>query len=227
MLGVYVTVPVACFRKGLAREYWETEVLPPPATCYGFLLSFVGETQRTRHLGCRVTAALLSEPDKSVVLRTAWRIKSRQLAMGAGNNRIPAQQELLTGIRLVVWIDSSEEMEPSPSLEQRVREALVYPERVDRFGGLSFGESTHLVDEVKAFSDDATRQGTAFLLADRGRLTLPVWVDHVGSAGTRFVTGDLASVPMTAPDAALLPRIELPESHTPPSRARKRSKEQS
>ena len=39
MLGVYVSVPIACFRKGLAREYLETEPLPPPATCYGFLLS--------------------------------------------------------------------------------------------------------------------------------------------------------------------------------------------
>jgi CRISPR-associated protein Cas5t len=35
------------------------------------------------------------------------------------------------------------------------------------------------------------RIGRAFLLAERGRLTLPVWVDHVGSAGTRYVTGDL------------------------------------
>jgi CRISPR-associated protein Cas5t len=224
---VYVTVPVACFRKGLAREYLETEVLPPPATSYGFLLSFVGETNRTRHLGCRVTAALLAEPEKSVVLRTAWRIKSRRLAMGAGNNRIPAQQELLTSIRLVVWIDSSEELGLSPSLEQRVREALAHPERVERFGGLSFGESTHLVDEVKAFADDETLPGTAFLLADRGRLTLPVWVDHVGSAGTRFVTGDLAPVSMTAPNAALLPKIEMPESQTPRPRARKRNKEQS
>jgi CRISPR-associated protein Cas5t len=30
-------VPIACFRKGLAREYLETEPLPSPATCYGFL----------------------------------------------------------------------------------------------------------------------------------------------------------------------------------------------
>ena len=44
MIGLYVTVPVACFRKGLAREYLETEPLPPPSTCYGFLLSLVGET---------------------------------------------------------------------------------------------------------------------------------------------------------------------------------------
>ncbi|NOT54219.1 MAG: hypothetical protein HOP18_06395, partial [Deltaproteobacteria bacterium] len=82
----------------------------------------------------------------------------------------------------------------------------------------------HLVDEVKPFADDETRQGTVFLLADRGRLTLPVWVDHVGSAGTRLVTGDLVEVQLTAPDAALLPNIEPPEVQTPPSRARKRKR---
>ena len=49
MLGIYVSVPVACFRKGLAREYLETEPIPPPSTCYGFLLSLVGETSRLRH----------------------------------------------------------------------------------------------------------------------------------------------------------------------------------
>ena len=75
MLGVYVTVPIACFRKGLAREYLETESLPPPATCYGFLLSLVGETDRRAHIGCRVAAVLLSNPAKSVVLRTVWRGK--------------------------------------------------------------------------------------------------------------------------------------------------------
>ena len=30
MIGVSVTVPVACFRKGMAREYLETEPIPPP-----------------------------------------------------------------------------------------------------------------------------------------------------------------------------------------------------
>jgi CRISPR-associated protein Cas5t len=57
MLGVYVTVPIACFRKGLAREFLESEWIPPPATCYGFLLSLVGESRRSRHIGCRVTPA--------------------------------------------------------------------------------------------------------------------------------------------------------------------------
>src|SRR5215204_6270592 len=107
MLGVYVRVPIACFRKGLAREYLETEPLPPPATCYGFLLSLVGEERRTRHVGCRVCPVLLNEPDRSVVLRTVWRVKS--LPLGSGGNTRPDYQQLLTDVELVVWIDSADE----------------------------------------------------------------------------------------------------------------------
>lgn len=214
MIGVYVSVPVACFRKGLAREYLETEVLPPPATCYGFLLSLVGETDRSRHIGCRVAPALLRQPDKSVVLRTVWRIKSRKLSMGHGNNRMPAQQEILTGVKVVIWLDSHEETGESVTLEQRATEALAHPAQVVRFGGLSLGESTHLVDEVNYFGDDSTTEGIVFLLANRGRLTLPVWVDHVGSEGTRYVTGDLLPLPLVAPDFARLPKIEPPELHS-------------
>ena len=51
MLGLYITVPIACFRKGLARDFWESEPLPPPSTCYGFLLALVGEERRARHCG--------------------------------------------------------------------------------------------------------------------------------------------------------------------------------
>src|SRR3989442_919922 len=135
MLGLYVSVPVACFRKGLAREYLETEALPPPATCYGFLLSLVGETDRTRHIGCRITSVLIEQPEKSSVLRTVWKIKNRNLYMGqtpppgapkkvknAGGNRMLDRQELLTSVKLVLWIDSSEENGATPYLEQRTKE---------------------------------------------------------------------------------------------------------
>lgn len=200
MLGVYVTVPVACFRKGLAREYLETELLPPPATCYGFLLSLVGETQRQRHSGCRLAPARLNRPAQSVVLRTVWRVKKTPL--GTPGNTRPDYQQLLTGIELVIWLDSgSEPADRGASLEYRVREALLHPETVSRFGGLSLGESTHLVDEVCLFDEQTRarvqhRDGLAevFLTDERGRLTLPVWVDHVGSAGTRFATGNLESL---------------------------------
>ena len=219
MIGVYVTVPVACFRKGLAREYLETESLPPPSTCYGFLLSLVGETDRWRHIGCRIAPVLIGRPKKSTILRTVWRTKSltqgkgdakRPQYMGDGNNRTPAQQELLTGAQLVLWVDSSEERESAPYLEQRVEDALTRPELIERFGGLSLGESTHLVDEVKLFLGSAEETGAIFVHSERGRLTLPVWVDHVGSEGTRYVTGDLRTVSLTSPDRTQLPQIEPP-----------------
>lgn len=217
MIGIYVTVPVACFRKGLAREYLETEPLPPPSTCYGFLLSLVGETDRYRHIGCRIAPVLIGRPEKSTVLRTVWRMKSltqgkgddkRPQYMGDGNNRTLSQQELLIGTRLVLWLDSSEERESAPHLEQRVEDALTHPELIKRFGGLSLGESTHLVDEVKLFTGSAEETGTIFLCSERGRLTLPIWVDHVGAEGTCYVTGELRTVSLTSPDRTQLPQIK-------------------
>ena len=198
MLGIRVTVPIACFRKGLAREYLETEALPPPATCYGFLLSLVGETRRARHVGCRIAPVLLNEPDQSVVLRTVWRVKKTPLG-SAGNTR-PDYQQLLSPVELVIWLDSTGESGGAETLVTRVTRALQQPETVSRFGGLSLGESSHLVNEVhaldrylasKEYAERRPVQGQVFLLAPRGRLTLPVWVDHVGSSGTRYVTGNL------------------------------------
>jgi CRISPR-associated protein Cas5t len=214
MLGIRVAVPIACFRKGRAREFLETEPLPPPSTCYGFLLSLVGETQRARHVGCRVVPVLLNHPERSVVLRTVWRVK--KMPLGSPGNTRPDYQQLLGPIELAVWLDSAEESQTTDNLETRVGLALDRPESVDRFGGLSLGESTHLVDEVHRLdryldrleSADRPKSGRAFLLAERGRLTLPVWVDHVGSAGTRYVTGNLEETPLSSPPVDRMPRIE-------------------
>lgn len=213
MLGIYISVPVACFRKGMAREYLETEPLPPPATCYGFLLSLVGEIDRMRHVGCRVSPVLIGQPQTSVVLRTMWRVK--KMPLGSPGNTRPDYQQLLTNVRLVVWLDSGEEpQKEKPHLEERVRDALARPEKVSRFGGLSLGESTHLVDEVLPIEKMTNRlnddSGQAFLLAPRGRLTLPTWVDHVGSSGTRYATGDLVRCrALDQPAVATLPRIQV------------------
>lgn len=221
MLGLRVTVPIACFRKGLAREYLETEALPPPATCYGFLLSLVGEEKRARHVGCRVAPVLMNKPEQSIVLRTVWRVKKTPL--GSPGNTRPDYQQLLAPVELVIWLDSSAELNSGDGLERRVRQAVEHPEAVRRYGGLSLGESTHLVDEVTPLDQylrgghfrrrNPSPAGRAFLLAERGRLTLPVWVDHVGSAGTRYVTGDLTDEwPMDrAPCVETMPKIEPPE----------------
>ncbi|GIW92991.1 MAG: type I-MYXAN CRISPR-associated protein Cas5/Cmx5/DevS [Pirellulaceae bacterium] len=205
MLAIRVTVPVACFRKGLAREYLETERLPPPATCYGFLLSLVGETDRRRHLGCRICPVLVGEPHTSVVLRRVWRLK--QLPLSSKENSRPDYQQLLTSVQLVLWVESKEEIGPDPLLEARIRTALERPEQIDRFGGLSLGESTHLVDEVGFFRAHEGK-GDAFLVADDGPLTMPVWVDHVGARDTRYVTGRLECVDLREPPPLeRMPRI--------------------
>ena len=71
---------------------------------------------------------------------------------------------------------------------------------IERFGGLSLGESTHLVDWVGRFRDGANPRADVYLLTEDGSLSLPVWVDHVGSAGTRYVSGEIVPVaPVRAP----------------------------
>lgn len=215
MLGLYVSVPIACFRKGLAREYLETEPLPPPSTCYGFLLAFIGETDRRRHIGCRVTASLIGEPPTSVVLRTVWRVKKAPL--GSSGNTRPDYQQLLTEIDLIIWVDSSDETRSSadPTLEDRIRTALANPSSIERFGGLSLGESTHLVNDVLSLermpSHLRERPCQTFLVAKRGRITLPVWVDHVGTAKTCHTTGNLVEGRSgVQPDRDVIPMIQPP-----------------
>ncbi|HPA20368.1 MAG TPA: type I-MYXAN CRISPR-associated protein Cas5/Cmx5/DevS [Verrucomicrobiae bacterium] len=223
MTGLYVTVPVACFRKGQAREYFETETLPPPSTCYGFLLSLCGETDRRRHIGARVTAAIRGDPEISTVVRTLWRQKSRQKGKSQpGDNARPDFQQLLTNLELIVWLDSTGEASPPPegTLEARVRSALDPAHRasVRRFGGLSLGESTHLVNEVHITpstggeADDPPSGGwRVFLESAGGTMSLPIWVDHVGSRGTVHVTGQLETGSSTPPDRERMPTVRPPD----------------
>lgn len=222
MTGLHVTVPIACFRKGMAREYLETEQLPPPATCYGFLLSLVGEVDRRRHLGCRVTVGLIGKTSTSVVLRTVWRVKDRQTPAGSGTNARPDYQQLLTGsshrqpfVELAMWLDSDEEVAQGETLENRVRLALDPSQRhaIFRFGGLSLGESTHMVDSVSLLSDVIQKRSAQHSLRvfeehPEGSLSLPIWVDHVGSRGTRYAVGNLVEREWAAaPSKDRMPRI--------------------
>lgn len=216
MLGIKVSIPIACFRKGLTREFLETYDAPPPATCYGFLLSLIGERERERHIGARVTATSLEHAPQNLVLRTVWRVK--QTPLGSPGNTRPDYQQLLTGVELIVWLDSSDELNVGPTLEERVRIALDPNRRgeIERFGGLSFGESTHLVDSVSLYEPiqapiDA-EDARIFILDPDGETTLPVWVDHVGSANTRYVVGSYQAGGLTPPTKESIPKIEPKES---------------
>jgi CRISPR-associated protein Cas5t len=179
-IGLYVSVPVACFRAPHAREYFETFPCPPPATVYGMLLSMVGETNRRVHEGAEIAIALLSEPHYSVVLRTLWRVKDKNAGLGLGNNRRPDFQELLTDIRLAVWVRQGESERSDIPLARRVGGALADPSSIRRFGGLSLGESTHLVDEVMSLGTKV-EHCRMLVTEEDGDLSLPIWPDHVGS----------------------------------------------
>lgn len=184
-LALSVEVPVACFRQSRAREYAETYPVPPPSTVYGMLLSIVGEVDRYRHCGTRLAIALLSHPEKSTVIRTFRRFKKKDYFDKA--NARPDYQELLSNIRFAVWVDSGTDI-AQPTLVERLQIAIANPENVDRFGGLSLGESRDLVDTVALFPEGCQSESMQWLVKDEnGLLTLPYWVDHVGSQKTRWL----------------------------------------
>ena len=71
------------------------------------------------------------------------------------------------------------------------------------------GESTHLIDQARLLVpgvalDKPTR---TFVLEDGGDLSLPIWVDHVGSDGTRYVRGRLVEM-RSAPSVQSMPKID-------------------
>ena len=179
--GLYISVPVASFRVPRAREYFESFPCPPPSTVYGMLLSLVGEVDRRQHEGTEIAIALLSGPEYSVVLRTLWRVKDRKEGPGLGNNRRPDFQELLTDTQIAVWVRNGETKSDRPSLTSRVADAMLQPYAVKRFGGLSLGESTHLVNDIKTLNSDSI-SGRLLKRQNDGDLSLTIWPDHVGGA---------------------------------------------
>jgi CRISPR-associated protein Cas5t len=184
-LALQVEVPIACFRQSRAREYAETYPVPPPSTVYGMLLSAVGETDRYKHCGVKLAIALLSSPATSTVLRTFRRFKKKEI--NDPSNSRPDYQELLTNIQFVVWVADGTDTQ-NPTLPQRLQQAFTHPKTINRFGGLSLGESRDLVNSISILKKSHPTQLLQWLVQDEdGDLTLPYWVDHVGSQGTRWL----------------------------------------
>jgi CRISPR-associated protein Cas5t len=185
-VGLLVSVPVTSFRAPYAREYLATLEFPPPSTVFGMLLSLVGEDQRYRHAGCELAVARLVEGARSTVLRTTWHVKRTSLPPGVGENKRPDFQELLTGLRIAVFLRRGRNEGAAPSLAERVLSAVASPASVARWGGLSLGESTHLVDELRPLRDEDVAGAHLLVRDPEGPLSLPVWVDHVGSVETQW-----------------------------------------
>jgi CRISPR-associated protein Cas5t len=184
MLALEVEVPITCFRQSRAREYAETYPFPPPSTVYGMLLSIVGEMNRYKHCGVKLAIALLSQPQKSTVIRTFRRFKKKDIH--DPTNARPDYQELLTDVRFITWVNSQGD-KSQPKLLERLQQAFANPASIERFGGLCLGESRDLVNSVTMVPENDRTRSLQWLVQDEdGLLTLPYWVDHVGSKGTRW-----------------------------------------
>jgi CRISPR-associated protein Cas5t len=188
MITLHVDVPYASFRKSFARSFAETYPLPPPATVYGMLLSLVGEYFRKRHDGVRLAFAYKKLPRIATTLRKLSRYKygvpSKQSSLG----NAPDFVETLCDIEFLCWIDSSQEKTVAVginTLEQRLQDVLTAPGNVNRRGVLCLGLSDDAVNSVK-LGDQFDGKWHRLLPSDKGPIELPVWVDHVGAAHTRW-----------------------------------------
>jgi CRISPR-associated protein Cas5t len=176
-VSLYISIPVCSFRKGYAREYLESEEVPPPSTVYGFLLSLIGEEDRYKYIGTELAYAIIKRPQLSVVMRTAWRIKDKKTPPGTGQNRRPDYQEILTGLEMAIWLNPGE-------LADSIIQAENFLQRFNRYGGLSLGESRDLINDI-IWNPTWQRETGQWLTWDpEGELPLPIWVDHVGSKNT-------------------------------------------
>lgn len=184
-LVLYLDVPFVTFRESHAREMGKTYPVPPPATVYGMLLSLVGETDVYRHCRVELAIAILSNPRKSRILRQMRRFKNANFNHPENVN--PSYQEILFNLKCLIWVRSNGE-KIQPSLRERIQLAFDHPELVRRCGCLFLGESDQLIKTIKLVSADYLEGMRRWVIRDnQGTLTLPYWVDHVGSRNTQFL----------------------------------------
>jgi len=207
LIALYIESPYGEFRKSYARSFAESYVLPPPSTVYGMLLSAVGERYRSAHEGVRLAFAYRRKPRVATTLRKMSRLK---YGVARKQTTLPEYIETLCNMEMICWVDSSRE-EAEFSLEERLLEAIRHPDRIQRYGLVSLGLSDDLVNELslldyregawyRLISDPSGYPAISSRLEDeqgawsswyrllpdsQGTLELPIWVDHLGSAGTR------------------------------------------
>jgi CRISPR-associated protein Cas5t len=185
MIRLRVEVPYASFRKSYARSFAETYPLPPPATIYGMLLSLVGERFRSRHEGVRLAFAYKRIPPIATTLRKLRRYKygvpGKQTKLG----NAPDFVETLCNIEFLCWVDSSLEKNQARHLESRIIEAIETPNKIERYGLLCLGLSDDAVNDI-SICQHVEGEWHRLIPSAAGPTELPVWVDHIGSAKTRW-----------------------------------------
>jgi len=205
VITLRIETPYASFRKSYARSFAETYLLPPPATVYGMLLSLVGERFRLRHDGLNLALAFKRLPKIATTLRKLSRLKYGVPGKQAKLGNAPDFVETLCGIEFVCYVDSSGEKVSrgnGQTLEERIIQAIQTPASVERYGVLCLGLSDDAVNEI-SLCQELEGDWYRLLPSDTGTIELPVWVDHVGSAKTRWRRYQLEEKPVpivTGPD---------------------------
>ena len=214
-LCLLVEVPVCAFRPYASREYQDTYPVPSPASVYGMLLSLLGvpREDKGRHRGAELALAVEALPPRSKVFR--------KLRRGDLEDMRPDYQDVLTDLRLWVWVRRGDEP-VEPCLADRLRAALLDRfASVTRTGGVSLGESSYLVNAVSAATPP---EELVFVAPDpAGFYSLPIWVDHATAANTHL--GRFRIDEEARPVAEGLPsawfRIPLPPPEVEPVPAKK------
>ena len=180
MIFLKISAPFASFKHSYSREYAGSYTYPPPSTIYGCLLSLVGETDMQHHRGVKIALALASKPQSNIVMRTVRRLKNADL--NHPSNSKPDFQEVLSGVEIVVGVDSCED---TNDLETRIVESLSNSKFTERFGGLSIGESKDLIDDIQILEKPS--QSLQWLTINtKGKIKLPLIVDYMGSKNTKM-----------------------------------------
>jgi CRISPR-associated protein Cas5t len=180
MIFLEISAPFVSFKHSYSREYAGSYSYPPPSTIYGCLLSLVGETNMQCHRGVKIAIALASKPQTSTVMRTVRRLKNADL--NSPSNAKPDFQEVLSGVQIIIGIDSSEDIN---NLESRITQVFTSPETIERFGGLSLGESRDLIDDIQIL--EKRPNSIQWLTKNtQGKLKLSLSVDYLGSKNTKM-----------------------------------------
>jgi CRISPR-associated protein Cas5t len=216
-MQLYLECPCTSFPRSFARDFKETYRYPPPSTVYGMLLSLVGEVDMLAHVGVRLAIGIIGDPPPiSRIIRKQRHHKFSVKHLGTyptSQFSKPNHHELLTDVRFVVRIDSSEEA-AMVKLGDRIAIALSSPEQITRFGGLSIGESWAMLNGVRAYREEDGM--IRWLTQDkRGLIGLPIWINRKTTQGTfaRFsLTDDFTD------DCLVL--IKAPDPQKKPAKAK-------
>ena len=150
------------------------------------------------------------------MLRTVWCVTKTPL--GSSGNTRPDYQQLLSNIETLIWCESSQESSRGGAqawrsgsrrhLNRRKPSTASADSPLAKARILSMRSASSTTALVRRLPQEKAR---SFLLHPTGRMTLPVWVDHVGSAGTRYETGDLSECDLAPPPIDHMPQIRPPD----------------